>query len=712
MPLPSRSPAHTLPAPSRAHVLLPALLLLLLLQRVPPSLGSSAAVSVPFSPSCDVTSVEMNQQLQWKIMARYTASDLRIAYGGSGDDILTVPILYFPTPGNGRLTLGSNPCIASPGPCCLVRFAQLYTSVALYRALRDSGEVYSALEAACADAQPELSDLDVRPLVRELVRYANETGKASAGSYYVTSALAGLRGCYANTSATAAGQVNLAVYIQHPAMAGVLSSPLGNSSYSARLQQLQTFVGMMWVRTLPLLAVGTGGVEYDASQIRITLDVSAAVTETAAALSHETKCRMTPQGVCLVCNNTIDEKSSFYIFTLAGARTEQCEFRCREGWFYYAGEGASPVAQCIPCTTDRKCPPGQFASACLLDEDSSCAYCSNQTSCPETGGWTMDLCTGGAKVNGLCRRCADAPTGARFLPDPPGSPGQCAWECGYSYTRAYDQCVFSPETTSEAATGGQISVFLEIALRTEGSGVDPDTFKAALAEQVAGLSPDNVYVLGSSSTPLQRRRLLQQGGPGPQLTQVQSYFWLEAASVRSDVAQDIAVSVRGGAFQASLSALTGTVVTVDMGSSALARYESPAAMASIVQMATGEKLQGLRQAAAAPQSPLEGQCSSWWPGGSEEEEEYLQPGQPGGQAEWTVYSLAGLCLCCVVATLLPSCGAPDEHGGGGDARDCLLLLQAGALGRRRVDSDEAGSRQPLSRGASEPGGSRGRGITV
>lgn len=591
-------------APPRCTLLRsPALLLALILLHNPSPALSSSPIYVPFSPTCAVDSVRMlSSSLQWQVVAHYTFSELRTATTTTTPDegdILTIPILYFPTPGNGKLTLGSNPCIGSPGPCCLLRFAELYTNVGLYRALQAGGDAYLALKAACSsdeDDQPPLG-LDARPFVRELVRYAAGIGNSSASSYYVTSALTGLRGCTINASASLSSpdRVKLDARIQHPAMAQQLSSPLGSTnltSSSGSVQQLQTFLGLMWVRTLPFLSAGTsGGLEFDASHTRITLDVTAAVAANAAALSAETGCRMTPQGVCLVCDNRIDDQSGFYVFTQAGAETRQCEFRCRQGWFYAPGAAPPSTAACVPCTEDRQCPAGQFVSECLLEADAGCSFCLNQTACPTTGGWTRELCVGGTdRTNGACVPCGNAPSGARYLPDPPGSPGECAWECGYAYKRVLEQCVFAPEITLEAKDDSQISVSVQTNLiglyvgdTAAGGGLfNEDLYKAALSEQVPGISPDNVYIIdavmvypgGRDAGAIRRRRRLLQSSPtSAAYLQVDSYFWVTPSIIASDVSQDIIEAVRDGKFQASLSILTGVPVAIDPSSN-LASYES------------------------------------------------------------------------------------------------------------------------------------------
>lgn len=84
-----------------------------------------------------------------------------------------------------------------------------------------------------------------------------------------------------------------------------------------------------------------------------------------------------------------------------------------------------------------------------------------------------------------------------------------------------------------------------------------------------------------------------------------------------------------------------------------------------IALSAGAVLQGLASP-VSNSSAGQGACEAWWwwwMRGSEAEEEFLPPGQPGGPAEWMAYCLAGLCLCCVFAALLPTCVLEDSaHG--------------------------------------------------
>lgn len=85
-------------------------------------------------------------------------------------------------------------------------------------------------------------------------------------------------------------------------------------------------------------------------------------------------------------------------------------------------------------------------------------------------------------------------------------------------------------------------------------------------------------------------------------------------------------------------------------------------MLNIVRSA-GSDLQGLTSPVSnSSATGGQGACATWWwwwAGGFEAEEEFLPQGQSGGPAEWMAYSLAGLCLCCVFAALLPTCVVDD-----------------------------------------------------
>lgn len=88
-----------------------------------------------FMPTSSVVSVSFDvRTLSWAIVTRYSAASTFPA------DLVAIPIMYFPTPGNTLLSPSTNPCILDrSGLCCLLDFSILYTTVALYDWMKTSG---------------------------------------------------------------------------------------------------------------------------------------------------------------------------------------------------------------------------------------------------------------------------------------------------------------------------------------------------------------------------------------------------------------------------------------------------------------------------------------------------------------------------------------------------------------------------------------------
>lgn len=306
---------HTLrrPGPGLSLTMKLVLLLLLLLDAGAQLLGP---VEVSFSPNIHISSYySLDSSVSWRIQGSYT-SLAPPAY--DGDIIIHIPVLYFPSPGIARLDAGSHPCIVSPNPCCLLDFADQYTSVAFYRFLSSQSSWLN--RTSCSSIK------DIRPFIWHLYN------SGAAGSMF-TEALDGIgTGCTVSVQSSPAGtEEEVTVTIPHLAMKTFLSE---KDAFTE--SKLFTFVGVMWLRTRPVSSF-TYGFEVFVSQPAVTLTLFGPFLTLSSAGSYAANCSMTPQGICIFCSNPITP-DAYYIFTEEGAKTSACEFRCNSGHVYHPGK--------------------------------------------------------------------------------------------------------------------------------------------------------------------------------------------------------------------------------------------------------------------------------------------------------------------------------------------------------------------------------------
>lgn len=116
---------------------------------------ASDPVLVNFAPASNVSFFDwLPIEYQWQILAQYAREPDNTA-------TTNVPILFFPTTGNGLLEANTHPCSTYVrNPCCLVDFAEQYVSVGFFQRL-------SALNTLTRENCASISDL--RPFIRSLV---------------------------------------------------------------------------------------------------------------------------------------------------------------------------------------------------------------------------------------------------------------------------------------------------------------------------------------------------------------------------------------------------------------------------------------------------------------------------------------------------------------------------------------------------------------
>lgn len=239
----------------------------------------SDPVLVELTPSILIRSYDsIPSSVSWRILAEYTSSSSK-----EGDEVLDVPILFFPSPGIATFDVGSHPCVSLlPSPCCLLDFADQYTSVSFYRFLHSQRSWLN--RTSCGSA-----GIDLRLLVRTLY----SQGMVDS---MVTGALDGI----SNTSVTLVHQQSsqIEVIIPHRAMKSLLSTSSGDST-----SRLLTFVGVMWLKTRPSSAgLIAKSLEVSVSQTAVTLNLAGQFVLEFAAPSG---CSMTPQVTRLTCRGLI-----------------------------------------------------------------------------------------------------------------------------------------------------------------------------------------------------------------------------------------------------------------------------------------------------------------------------------------------------------------------------------------------------------------------
>jgi hypothetical protein len=217
------------------------------------ALAAAAAASEPleigFTPGAYIRDFRGDSAaFAWNITASYTSS-LSDASGWPGDPEdapLHIPVLYFPSPGTTTQGVAGHPCVIRPPTgCCLLDFAEQYTSVAFYE--------YVQAQASWLNRTTCEGIEDLRPFVRGLY----ESGLAPQ---MVTGALRGFHGAAVEThpsdEAGGPGFTDVHAVVPHPVMHAVMASDHdGNATVvEGTSGELITFVGIMWLRTHP-----TGG---------------------------------------------------------------------------------------------------------------------------------------------------------------------------------------------------------------------------------------------------------------------------------------------------------------------------------------------------------------------------------------------------------------------------------------------------------------------
>ena len=86
----------------------------------------SAQDTVFLPPASNVESVDfVIDDFHWRIAVSYGLDP-------AGANTLSVPVMFFPAPGNGLLYANSHPCVIDTNPCCLLDFVEQYVTVGLY----------------------------------------------------------------------------------------------------------------------------------------------------------------------------------------------------------------------------------------------------------------------------------------------------------------------------------------------------------------------------------------------------------------------------------------------------------------------------------------------------------------------------------------------------------------------------------------------------
>lgn len=281
--------------------------------------------TVPFSPTARIDSFDsLSESLSWRIIASYTPPSYDIGSTTTEEGVIHVPILYFPSPGVAHLDAGAHPCVVSMGPCCLLDFAEQYTSIEFFRYIDSVVD-----RTTCAEMD------DARGLVRGIF----DRGLVDL---MVTQSLAGIDDVSITLDRDSSTQYFTAdIRIPHLAMKTLLSSPISED-------RLQTFVGIMWLRTRPVSSF-TYGLEVVVSQPSVTLTLVGQFLDLASVQSYKSDCVMTPQGICMFCENPIDP-NAYYIYTEEGMSSGVCEFRCNAGYVY-----STEDLQCRTCS-EPSCP--------------------------------------------------------------------------------------------------------------------------------------------------------------------------------------------------------------------------------------------------------------------------------------------------------------------------------------------------------------------
>jgi hypothetical protein len=387
-----------------------------------PSCVAQGPLSVQFAPSSEVLSaVWSTHKFAWTIL-------VRISNEYPADTFM--PVLYFPSPGNGDLLLVQHPCAQNPGgmppsPCCLLQFAELYTNVAFSAALRQHSDVLHA--GNCRD-----DSLNMRGMLAAMLANSTEAGAHT----FITGALRDMQtgpGAIQNPITYSHQTGSITMDIDYWLMKKMLSTTSDPSSYanSDIVQKLVTMVGVMWIEILPPTVDLPGMYPYLAqSTIELTIEnskITQAYTETA-------QCKMTPQGVCMNCNNSIPD-SAFYIYTQQGYETGVCDFRCSSSFHYSLPNSTDPTGQCMPCQpVPSTCPVGQRQQLCSAFADTGCTPCSDPIFCPAVGH-EITVCPGDPYHNNGCEACTNKPQFSRYHQ-------ACEWNCGAGYVETNRQCVF------------------------------------------------------------------------------------------------------------------------------------------------------------------------------------------------------------------------------------------------------------------------------
>lgn len=124
------------------------------------SASTDSPVLTQFQPNSKVHSVDfIEDTASWRIIMSYDSSQ---PWGS-----IHVPILFFPTPGNGLLEAKDHPCIINHSPCCLLDFVEQYTTVALYTKLLEMRDILNR--------QTCNSITDLRPIIEILSTVSTTT---------------------------------------------------------------------------------------------------------------------------------------------------------------------------------------------------------------------------------------------------------------------------------------------------------------------------------------------------------------------------------------------------------------------------------------------------------------------------------------------------------------------------------------------------------
>ena len=214
----------------------------------------------------------------WRIRASFTDP------ATVSPEIESVPILFFPSPGNGLLVSRDHPCIATAlSPCCLLDFAEQYTTIGFYERMMELRGFFN--ESNCAENR------DLRPFLRD-----NVLGRQDR---YILDSLGDLNDTRVEyLTDTPSGQLTVQITVSQYVMQALLATgeaPIERNGNPDIHTELITFVGIAWIRLLHPSVSVTGpnyGFQIHVIQPQVVLDLTRYLLLN-IIVSAETNCTLT-----------------------------------------------------------------------------------------------------------------------------------------------------------------------------------------------------------------------------------------------------------------------------------------------------------------------------------------------------------------------------------------------------------------------------------